>query len=72
MYVIPALNHSVFKHTGISWEWGIVFLAAGVFFAGVEAWKCGKRVYFHHKAAQLEGGPWKDLDIEQRAFAEYM
>ncbi|KAL1836856.1 hypothetical protein VTJ49DRAFT_4589 [Mycothermus thermophilus] len=31
---IPVINHAVFKHTGISWEWGIVFIAAGLFFAG--------------------------------------
>ncbi|KFA59984.1 hypothetical protein S40285_08482 [Stachybotrys chlorohalonatus IBT 40285] len=69
---IPVLNHAVFKHTGISWEWGIVFIAAGLFFAGVEAWKFGKRVFFRRRAAKSHGGRWKDLDIEQRAFAEYM
>jgi P-type Na+/K+ transporter len=68
---IPVLNHSVFKHTGISWEWGIVFIAAALFFAGVEAWKWGKRVYFRRKAAKSGGGRWKELDIEQRAFGEY-
>ncbi|KAL2870176.1 cation-translocating P-type ATPase [Aspergillus lucknowensis] len=43
---IPVLNHVVFKHTGISWEWGIVFVEAILFFLGVEAWKYAKRVYY--------------------------
>jgi len=67
---VPVLNHQVFMHTGISWEWGIVFIAAGLFFAGVEAWKVGKRVFFRKRAAKAQGR-WKDMDIEQRAFAEY-
>lgn len=62
----------MFRHTGISWEWGIVFIAAGLFLAGVEAWKFGKRLFFRTKAAKSQGGRWKDLDIVQRAFAEYL
>jgi potassium/sodium efflux P-type ATPase len=69
---IPVLNHSVFKHTGISWEWGIVFIAAGLFFAGVEAWKWAKRVYLRRRAAKDKGGQWKDMDIEERVFGEYL
>jgi len=33
---IPVINDVVFKHTGISWEWAIVFISAFLFFAGVE------------------------------------
>lgn len=40
---IPGLNHKVFKHTGISWEWGLAFGALIVFVMGVEAWKAIKR-----------------------------
>ncbi|KAL3473564.1 hypothetical protein BJX99DRAFT_233416 [Aspergillus californicus] len=47
---IPVLNHVVFKHTGISWEWGIVFVEAILFFFGVEAWKWAKRVWFRRIA----------------------
>ncbi|KAH8820653.1 potassium/sodium efflux P-type ATPase [Xylogone sp. PMI_703] len=43
---IPVLNHVVFKHTGISWEWGIVFVEAVLFVAGVELWKWCKRIFF--------------------------
>jgi Na+-exporting ATPase len=46
---IPVLNHVVFKHTGISWEWGIVFVEAVLFFLGVELWKFSKRVYFRKR-----------------------
>ena len=34
---IPKLNTVVFKHAGISWEWGIVFIEAVLFFLGIEA-----------------------------------
>ncbi|KAL4865262.1 hypothetical protein BDV12DRAFT_174880 [Aspergillus spectabilis] len=51
---IPVLNHVVFKHTGITWEWGIVFVEAILFFAGVEAWKWAKRVYFRRVMAGKE------------------
>ncbi|KAL4763635.1 cation-translocating P-type ATPase [Aspergillus foveolatus] len=52
---IPVLNTVVFKHTGISWEWGIVFVEAALFFAGVEAWKWAKRVYYRKQARKQQG-----------------
>jgi Na+-exporting ATPase len=42
---IPGLNHKVFKHTGITWEWGLAFGALIVFVMGVEAWKAVKRYW---------------------------
>lgn len=76
---IPVINHAVFKHTGISWEWGIVFIAAGLFFAGVEGWKFAKRVFLRKRArrnATKRGGSgggklWKDMDVEEKIFGEY-
>ncbi|KAK0610648.1 hypothetical protein B0T17DRAFT_603270 [Bombardia bombarda] len=72
---IPVINEVVFKHTGISWEWGIVFIAAGLFFGGVEGWKWGKRVWFR-RAGEKEGRGggklWKDMDVEERVFGEYL
>lgn len=68
---IPVVNDVVFKHKGITWEWGIVFLSAALFFAGVEAWKWAKRVYFRMKAKKSTGTHWKDMDLESRTFAEY-
>ncbi|KAJ5722238.1 hypothetical protein N7488_000273 [Penicillium malachiteum] len=51
---IPVINHSVFKHTAISWEWGIVFVETVLFFLGIEAWKWCKRVYFRRQAYKAE------------------
>lgn len=42
---IPGLNTSVFKHTGIEWEWALSFGAIFVFVLGVEAWKAVKRAF---------------------------
>jgi len=69
---IPVINTVVFKHVGISWEWGIVFISAALFFAGVEAWKWGKRVYFRRQALKATGRSWKDMDIEERVFGDYL
>ncbi|RAL13095.1 potassium/sodium eff [Aspergillus homomorphus CBS 101889] len=43
---IPVIDHDVFKHSGISWEWGIVGVEIVLFFAGVESWKWAKRMFF--------------------------
>jgi len=66
---IPVINHDVFKHTGISWEWGIVFVEALLFFLGAEAWKWGKRVYFRRRATKLGQRP---EDLEKRAFGSFI
>jgi Na+-exporting ATPase len=47
---IPVIDHVVFKHEGISWEWGVVFIESILFVAGIEAWKWGKRVFFRRTA----------------------
>ncbi|KAK9776451.1 hypothetical protein SCAR479_06774 [Seiridium cardinale] len=69
---IPVLNHVVFKHAGISWEWGIIFVAAGLFFAGIEAWKWGKRIFFRRRAMLSQGTEWENLSIEQRVFGDFL
>ncbi|KAL8984371.1 MAG: hypothetical protein Q9177_004717 [Variospora cf. flavescens] len=66
---IPVINHVVFKHEGISWEWGIVFVEAILFFAGVEAWKWAKRIYFRRQARK---GLGKVPDLESKVFENYM
>ncbi|KAF4544872.1 ATPase P-type K/Mg/Cd/Cu/Zn/Na/Ca/Na/H-transporter [Lasiodiplodia theobromae] len=75
---IPVINHDVFRHEGISWEWGIVFIAAILFFAGVEAWKWAKRVYFRRKEAKamksglpLSQQTTQACDPEMKIFAQY-
>ena len=65
---IPGLNTVVFKHAPISWEWGIVFIEAVLFFVGIEAWKWAKRVYFRLQARQSVGGA---PDLEERVFGQY-
>ncbi|KAK6584732.1 hypothetical protein PZA11_002956 [Diplocarpon coronariae] len=65
---IPGLNDSVFRHTGISWEWGVVVVETVLFFLGVEAWKWCKRVFFRRRAARFGYGV-KDLSLT--VFAKY-
>ncbi|BCR82669.1 cation-translocating P-type ATPase [Aspergillus chevalieri] len=60
---IPIINDVVFKHVGISWEWGIVFVEVVVFFAGVEAWKWAKRVYFRRQ--EWKQGPTSRIDVAE-------
>ncbi|CAP86669.1 Sodium transport ATPase [Penicillium chrysogenum] len=69
---IPVINHSVFKHSSISWEWAIVFVETVLFFAGIESWKWCKRVYFRRqdrKAAARGDQPAERRDM--RDFSRY-
>ncbi|AEO55522.1 ATPase, P-type cation-transporter [Thermothelomyces thermophilus ATCC 42464] len=55
---IPYLNRDVFKHTSISWEWGVVIGMTIVYVLGIEVWKYVKRrlnILDDHKVVQ---GPW--------------
>ncbi|OLN88991.1 Sodium transport ATPase 2 [Colletotrichum chlorophyti] len=65
---IPGLNTVVFKHAPITWEWGIVFVCAVLFFMGIEAWKWAKRIYFRRQARKEHGA---NPDIESRVFGHY-
>lgn len=68
---IPVLNEKVFAHTGISWEWGIVFVEALLFFLGVEAWKWAKRVWVrHYLKDDVAHDPENDLEAGG-AFSRY-
>lgn len=42
---IPTLNTTLFKHIGITWEWGIVVGFTLLYVVGVEAWKFVKRTF---------------------------
>ena len=42
---IPGLNTDVFKHQGITWEWGLAFGAVIIFVLGTELWKGTKRQF---------------------------
>lgn len=59
---IPKLNHVVFQHTGISWEWAVVFVDVVVFMVLSETWKWAKRVYFRRQSFQREGH-WNEVDV---------
>ncbi|KAF9785596.1 hypothetical protein IL306_005472 [Fusarium sp. DS 682] len=67
---IPVINHVVFMHSPITWEWAVIFIAVGVFFAGAEGYKWAKRVYFRRTVAKEFR---KDItDVELYAFGRYM
>ncbi|KLU86106.1 hypothetical protein MAPG_05125 [Magnaporthiopsis poae ATCC 64411] len=40
---IPVINHMVFKHEAITWEWGVVMACVVVYVALIESWKAVKR-----------------------------
>lgn len=67
---IPVINRTVFRHSGISWEWGVVFIATFLFFLGVEAWKFAKRQYF--KRNDPNAGRRGSVDLEARVFERYL
>ncbi|KAF2123411.1 potassium/sodium eff [Dothidotthia symphoricarpi CBS 119687] len=69
---IPVINQVVFKHKGISWEWGIVFVATILFFLGVESWKFAKRTYFKMQEKKTGGGRRGSIDLESRVFERYL
>lgn len=67
---IPVINHMVFMHNPIDWEWGVIFVAVGVFFAGAEVYKWVKRVYFRRNVAKEFR---KEItDVELFVFGRYM
>lgn len=66
---IPGLNKVVFKHAPISWEWGVVFVEAFLFFLGIEAWKWAKRIYFRRQDLKTSGD--RKGDLEERVFGHY-
>jgi len=72
---IPGLNDAVFKHTAITWEWGIVFIASFLFFSGVEGYKFAKRRFLRRMAKKGYSGAAADGeedDVESRVFRRYL
>ncbi|KAL0944661.1 sodium p-type [Colletotrichum truncatum] len=53
---IPGLDHGVFMHDGITWEWGVVFIDVLVFMVLCETYKWGKRVYFRREGMTADVG----------------
>jgi P-type Na+/K+ transporter len=65
---IPVINEKVFRHTRISWEWAIVFINAGLFFVGVEGWKCAKRVFYRRRHGRTETVQMPRMDSDETAY----
>ena len=67
---IPGLNRKVFKHTGISWEWGLAFGGLIVFVMGVEAWKAIKRHWrlFEEDGEERDEDEKRSLGLRQGFF----
>ncbi|TDZ33617.1 Calcium-transporting ATPase 3 [Colletotrichum spinosum] len=57
---IPGLDHIVFMHHGITWEWAIVFIDVFIFMVCTEAYKWGKRVYARRRGATADVGFGED------------
>lgn len=51
---VYSLNTVVFKHKGITWEWGMVAASCLVYIAFTEIWKFGKRVLRRRAARKRE------------------
>ncbi|KAL2130663.1 hypothetical protein VTI74DRAFT_6103 [Chaetomium olivicolor] len=69
---IPYLNRDVFKHTAISWEWGVVIGMTIVYVVGIEAWKYTKRrldILDDHKVVQ---GTWSQGEEGAKKFYKSM
>lgn len=55
---IPTINTDFFKHTGITWEWGLSIGMVFVFVGGIEAWKWVKRRYHLLEDLPVQRGTW--------------
>jgi potassium/sodium efflux P-type ATPase len=69
---IPVINRVVFKHTGITWEWGVVLVQAILFLGGVETWKLAKRVFLRRRNAKQAPGGKGEVDLEAKMFERYL
>ncbi|KAK8089778.1 hypothetical protein PG997_004739 [Apiospora hydei] len=70
---IPTVNTVVFKHVGITWEWGIAFAALIIFVACIELWKLIKRQFRLLEGGAVVRGPFNQGDEESgRKFGHTM
>jgi len=69
---IPTLNTKVFKHRGISWEWGLVVGMTIVFVLGIEAWKAVKRSFNLLDDHKVVRGTWTQGEEGTRRFGKTM
>lgn len=72
---IPGLNTNVFKHKGITWEWGLSVGAVVIYLLGVELWKAAKRTFGWFGGGEVdvvtdtEGREKRLLSLRQGAFS---
>ncbi|KAK4112053.1 calcium ATPase [Canariomyces notabilis] len=69
---IPYLNEDVFKHTAISWEWGVVVGMTILYVVGLESWKYVKRtlnILDDHKVVR---GVWSQGEEGAKRFSRAM
>jgi magnesium-transporting ATPase (P-type) len=69
---IPYLNRHVFKHTSISWEWGVVIGMTILYVFGIETWKFTKRrlnILDDHKVVR---GTWSQGEEGAKKFYKNM
>lgn len=69
---IPVLNTKVFKHIGISWEWGVVVGMTIVYVFGMEVWKYVKRSMDILNDRAVVRGHWSQGSEEGRKFGKTM
>jgi potassium/sodium efflux P-type ATPase len=69
---IPYLNRDVFKHTSISWEWGVVIGMTIIYVFGIEAWKWVKRRYHLLEDHKVEQGSWSQGEEGAKKFYKSM
>ncbi|KAL2260651.1 hypothetical protein VTK26DRAFT_5274 [Humicola hyalothermophila] len=69
---IPYLNRDVFKHTSISWEWGVVIGMTIVFVLGMETWKFIKRRFNLLDDHKVVRGTWSQGEEGVRRFYRTM
>lgn len=63
---IPVINTSFFKHTTITWEWGLSAGFTVLFVAGMETWKAIKRAYGILDDHVVVHGAFSQGSIEER------
>ncbi|SCV02508.1 LAME_0H02102g1_1 [Lachancea meyersii CBS 8951] len=60
---IPVINKEVFKHSGITYEWGVAAAYTVLFWLGAELYKYFKRVYYKNRDRASD--PEKDLESKR-------
>lgn len=65
---IPVINRKVFRHSPISWEWGVSVGGTIIFVMGAELWKWLKRAYYRRYSSDYKV---KNPEDDLRPFARY-